>query len=98
MKSTLIWVCRVVRRSKLSKVHVFESLPKPLKVSGNIENRKRYLFYIFKKLKRFVMCKVTKMNVLENLPKPLKLSKNNESRKLSILHFQKNECNSPKGI
>ena len=48
MKPTLRWVCIVVRRCKLSKLHVFESLPKPLKVSGNVENRKLFILYFRK--------------------------------------------------
>ena len=50
MKLTLLWVCRVLRRSKLIQIHIFKSLPKPLRVSKNIDIRK-LLFYISENMK-----------------------------------------------
>ena len=49
MKLTLLWVCRVLRRSKLIKIHIFKSLPKPLRVSKNIDIRKLLSLYLFPK-------------------------------------------------
>ena len=51
MKPPLRWVSRVARKPKFLKVRVYESLPKPLKGLGKVENRKRYLFYISEKMK-----------------------------------------------
>ena len=45
MKRTLYWAFRVVDRSKLKKIDVFESLSKPLKIWEDIENLKLFILY-----------------------------------------------------
>ena len=38
-------MCRVIGRSKLTKIHMFEKLPKSLRLSENIESRKLFTLY-----------------------------------------------------
>ena len=38
-------MCRVIGRSKLTKIKVFESLPKSLKILENIDDRKLFILY-----------------------------------------------------
>ena len=39
-------MCRVIGRSKLTKTHMFERLPKSLKVFENIESIKLFTLYV----------------------------------------------------
>ena len=45
-------MCRVIGRSKLTKTHMFERLPKSLRVSENIESIKLFTLYIGENKKR----------------------------------------------
>ena len=38
-------MCRAIGRSKLTKTHMFEKLPKLLRFSENIESRKLFTLY-----------------------------------------------------
>ena len=45
-------MCRVIGRSKLTKTHMFERLPKSLKVFENIESIKLFTLYVGEKEKQ----------------------------------------------
>ena len=74
-------IFRVIRRSKLSQIHVFESLSKPLKFR-EILRIDSYLFHLSEKMKVFRRVWFKKTNVLESLPKPRKISEEFKSRNL----------------
>ena len=42
-------MCRVIGRSKLTKTHMFDRLPKSLRISENIESRKLFTLYVGEK-------------------------------------------------
>ena len=44
-KENLYWMFRAVGRSKVNKIHTFESLADHIKILENIISIKRYLFY-----------------------------------------------------
>ena len=92
MNPLLLYLCRVVRRSKLSQIHVIESLPKPLKVSENIENKQLFILS-FRKNKSESSGLIWENQRFGKSTKTAKISEEFDSRKLFILHFQKNESN-----